>query len=118
MSAVALLAATTLLAAGSDGDWILVGGEALRIAYFSTGAPLDAVAQEHAQRWSSEGRLVISGGVRDKELLISSFATRTGEYLGVLLRRSGEKTIDFSIAKDLWREPALRSRLAPTAISE
>lgn len=86
------------------GNELVIGGQLHRIAYFLTDDPVKKVATHFHAKWRDEGLPTTFNAVGPEEYVVSSFRTREGLQRSVILRRHGNKTLGFTVLKDLWVE--------------
>ncbi|MBX7098616.1 MAG: hypothetical protein K1X89_12990 [Myxococcaceae bacterium] len=87
------------------GNDLVIGGEYYRVAYFVTADPPAKVAAFFAKQWKQEGYPVTQDGDFRDEGVVSAFYTREGLVRSVVVRRYEEKTLAFTVLKDLWVRP-------------
>jgi hypothetical protein len=86
------------------GNELVIGGQLHRIAYFLTDDPVKKVAEHFHRQWREQGLPTTFNAVGPEEFVVSSFRTREGLQRSVILRRHGNKTLGFTVLKDLWVE--------------
>lgn len=86
------------------GNELVIGGQLHRMAYFLTDDPVQKVATHFHAEWRRQGLPTTINAVSADELVVSSFRTREGLQRSVILRRHGDKTVGFTVLKDLWLE--------------
>lgn len=86
------------------GNELVIGGQLHRLAYFLTDDPVRKVAEHFHKQWREEGLPTTINAVGPEEFVVSSFRTREGLQRSVILRRHGNKTLGFTVLKDLWVE--------------
>jgi len=93
------------------GNELVIGGQLHRMAYFVTDDSIRKVATHFHGEWHRQGLPTTINAVSADELVVSSFRTREGLQRSVILRRHGNKTVGFTVLKDLWIE--VKPPLAP-----
>lgn len=84
------------------GNDLLIAGQYHRMAYFTTKDPITRVADYFHELWTKQGYPVIVEGDLEEEAVVSAFFTREGLQRAVVLRRHQERTVGFTVLKDLW----------------
>lgn len=87
------------------GNDLVIGGEYYRLAYFTTSDPMKKVAAFFAKKWQDEGYPTVVEGDMVDEGVVSALYTRQGLQRGVVLRRHLDKTLGFTVLRDLWVRP-------------
>jgi hypothetical protein len=87
------------------GNDLVIGGEYYRLAYFTTQDPMKKVAEYFARHWRELGYPIAIDGDLENEAVVSALYTREGLQRGVVLRRHLNKTVGFTVLRDLWVRP-------------
>lgn len=90
------------------GNDLVINGEYYRMAYFTTSDPIKVVARHFLDTWTKEGYPTQFNGDWTQEAIVSAFYTREGLMRSVVLRNHGDKTVGFTVIKDLWVQAARR----------
>lgn len=84
------------------GNDLLIAGQYHRMAYFTTKDSLEKVAKYFQGYWRKQGYPVVVEGDLKNELVVSAFYTREGLQRAVVLRAEPDRTVGFTVLKDLW----------------
>lgn len=84
------------------GNDLIISGEYYRLAYFTTKDPMKQVLQYFAKHWREQGYPISIEGDLETEAVVSALYTREGLQRGVVLRRHLDKTVGFTVLRDLW----------------
>jgi hypothetical protein len=83
------------------GDDLSLDGFSFRIAYFTTRDSIRIVAKYFFQEWKQQGYPTVVEGDFEGEAVVSAFSTRTALQRAVVLRRQRDKTLGFSVVRQL-----------------
>ncbi len=84
------------------GNDLLIDGQYHRMAYFTTKDSLEKVAKYFLGYWRKQGYPVVVEGDLKNEAVVSAFYTREGLQRAVVLRAERDRTVGFTVLKDLW----------------
>jgi len=83
------------------GDDLSLDGFSFRIAYFTTRDSIRIVANHFFQEWKQQGYPTVVEGDFEGEAVVSAFSTRTAVQRAVVLRSQRDKTLGFSMVRQL-----------------
>lgn len=83
------------------GDDLFLDGFSFRIASFTTRDSIRIVANHFFQEWKQQGYPTVVEGDFEGEAVVSAFSTRTSIQRAVVLRRQRDRTLGFSMVRQL-----------------